>query len=150
MLELFNIGAFQTARYDSTGHFSVRLTVPADTAPGSYVVGARCVASNERRAPGAGLRNKMAPSNGRHGPPDPELLRPAPDLALWARITTPHDTTVVSRTLTLLPDPPDSWITVAYPADFPHVPGLQQLVVVEAPAVKDLVRAGNRSGRDVA
>jgi hypothetical protein len=36
-----------------------------------------------------GLRNKMAGSMGDRGPIDPQIMLPAPDIALWAQVMTP-------------------------------------------------------------
>ena len=54
VLDPFRAGSFQAVAYSSTGHFGVRLIVPSNTDPGSYVVGARCVGPNERPGPGVG------------------------------------------------------------------------------------------------
>jgi hypothetical protein len=67
-----------------------------------------------------GLRNKMAGSMGDRGRIDPQIMLPAPDIELRAQVTTPDGTTYASRTLRLLPRPPDGWIDVSYPTDFPH------------------------------
>jgi hypothetical protein len=51
VVDPFRTGSLIATTYDSTGRFSVRLSVPSQAAPGSYVVGARCVGRNE---PGEG------------------------------------------------------------------------------------------------
>jgi hypothetical protein len=54
VLDPFKTGRFGAAAYSSTGHFSVRISVPSNADPGTYGVGARCVGPSERLAPGAG------------------------------------------------------------------------------------------------
>lgn len=51
VVDPFRAGSLQAVPSRSTGRFSVRLSVPSTTAPGSYTVGARCVGPNE---PGQG------------------------------------------------------------------------------------------------
>jgi hypothetical protein len=51
VLDPFRAGSSQAVSYSSTGHFTVHIDVPSDTAPGRYGVGARCVGPNE---PGEG------------------------------------------------------------------------------------------------
>ncbi len=71
-----------------------------------------------------GLRNKMAGSMGDRGPIDPQILLPAPDIALQAQVRTPNGATYTSSPLRLRPTPPDSWVFLSYPTDFAHAPDL--------------------------
>jgi hypothetical protein len=71
-----------------------------------------------------GLRNKMAGSMGDRGPLDPQIMLPAPDVELWAQVVTPDGVTYTSKTLRLLPDPPDNFMAISYPTAFPQAPAL--------------------------
>ena len=66
----------------------------------------------------------MAAGNAYSPTTDPQLTLAAPDITLWAEITAPDGVTYRSRTLRLLVNPPDSWITLEYPTDFPRAPQL--------------------------